>query len=145
MYLLDTNVVSELRRAGSGRADPGVVAWAEQADPAALFLSVVSLHELELGVRLRHHRDPRQGQLLRQWLDQQVVPSFAGRILPVDGAVARCSAALHLPDPRPLRDGLIAATALVHAMVVVSRHVCDFLPTGVEVLNPWSDAPSHTR
>lgn len=140
MFLLDTNVVSELRRARSGRADPGMVAWAEQADPAALFLSVVTLHELELGVRLKEYRDPRQGQLLRQWLDQQVVPSFAGRILPVDEAVARCSAALHVPDPRPLRDGLIAATALVHAMVVVTRNAGDFLPTGVEVLNPWSDA-----
>jgi predicted nucleic acid-binding protein len=90
-------------------------------------------------VRLKQHRDPRQGQLLRHWLDQQVVPSFAGRILPVDEAVARCSAALHVPDPRPLRDGLIAATALVHAMVVVTRNVGDFLPTGVDVLNPWSD------
>jgi hypothetical protein len=139
MFLLDTNVVSELRRAGSGKADPGVVAWAEQADPAALFLSVVSLHELDMGVRLKQHRDPRQGQLLRHWLDQQVVPSFAGRILPVDEAVARCSAALHVPDPRPLRDGLIAATALVHAMVVVTRNVGDFLPTGVDVLNPWRD------
>lgn len=141
MFLLDTNVVSELRRVRSGCADLGVVAWAEQADPAALFLSVVSLHELELGVRLKQHRDPRQGQLLRQWLDQQVVPSFAGRILPIDEAVARCSAALHVPDPRPLRDGLIAATALVHAMVVVTRNVGDFLPTGVEVLNPWRDVP----
>jgi predicted nucleic acid-binding protein len=139
MFLLDTNVVSELRRAGSGKADPGVVAWAEQADPAALFLSVVSLHELQMGVRLKQHRDPRQGQLLRHWLDQQVVPSFAGRILPVDEAVARCSAALHVPDPRPLRDGLIAATALVHAMVVVTRNVGDLLPTGVDVLNPWRD------
>jgi predicted nucleic acid-binding protein len=139
MFLLDTNVVSELRRAGSGKADPGVVAWAEQADPAALFLSVVSLHELQMGVRLKQHRDPRQGPLLRHWLDQQVVPSFAGRILPVDEAVARCSAALHVPDPRPLRDGLIAATALVHAMVVVTRNVGDFLPTGVDVLNPWRD------
>lgn len=142
MFLLDTNVVSELRRARSGRAHPGVLAWAEQADPAALFLSVVSLHELELGVRLKQHRDPRQGLLLRQWLDQQVVPSFAGRILPVDEAVVRCSAALHVHDPRPLRDGLIAATALVHAMVVVTRNVEDFLPTGVELLNPWGDAPS---
>jgi predicted nucleic acid-binding protein len=92
-----------------------------------------------MGVRLKQHRDPRQGQLLRHWLDQQVVPSFAGRILPVDEAVARCSAALHVPDPRPLRDGLIAATALVHAMVVVTRNVGDFLPTGVDVLNPWRD------
>jgi predicted nucleic acid-binding protein len=142
MFLLDTNVVSELRRAASGRADAGVVAWAEQADPAALFLSVVSLHELELGVRLKQHRDPRQGQLLRQWLDQQVVPSFAGRILPVDEAVARCSAALQVPDPRPLREGLIAATALVHAMVVVTRNESDFLPIGVEVLNPWTEASS---
>ena len=142
MFLLDTNVVSELRRARSGRAHPGVLAWAERADPAALFLSVVSLHELELGVRLKQHRDPRQGLLLRQWLDQQVVPSFVGRILPVDEAVVRCSAALHVPDPRPLRDCLIAATALVHAMVVVTRNVDDFLPTGVELLNPWGDAVS---
>lgn len=140
MFLLDTNVISELRRAARGLADPGVIDWAEHADPSALFLSVVSLHELELGVRLKQHHDPRQGELLRRWLDQQVVPAFAGRILPVDEAVARRSAALHGPDPRPLRDGLIAATALVHAMVVVTRNVSDFLPTGVEVLNPWSDA-----
>lgn len=144
MFLLDTNVVSELRRAGSGRADPGVVAWAEQVDPAALFLSVLSLQELELGVRLKQLHDPRQGQRLRQWLDQQVLPAFAGRILPVDGAVARCSAALHLPDSRPLRDALMAATALVHAMVVVTRNGGDFLPMGVEVLNPWRELPTQS-
>jgi len=138
MYLLDTNVVSELRRARTGHADPGVVAWATQRDPASLFLSVISLHELELGVRLKQRSDQRQGAMLREWLDQQVIPAFAGRILPVDEAVACCSAGLHVPDPRPLRDGMIAATALVHSMVVVTRNGADFLPTGVEVLNPWS-------
>lgn len=142
MFLLDTEVVSELRLARSDRADPGLVSWAEQVEPSTVFLSVVSLHELELGVRLKQDHDQRRGQLLRQWLDQQVLPSFAGRILPVDEAVTRCSAALHAPDPRPLRDGLLAATALVHALVMVTRHASDFLPMGVKVLNPWKEASS---
>ncbi|MFM8974492.1 MAG: type II toxin-antitoxin system VapC family toxin [Vulcanococcus sp.] len=137
MYLLDTNLVSELRKVRAGKADPGVAAWAERIEAGSLFVSAITLHELELGVLLVERRDGRQGAVLRQWLEQGVVPAFAGRILSVDEAVARRSAALHVPDPQPFRDGLIAATALVHNLVVVTRNLADFQASGVRLLNPW--------
>lgn len=137
MYLLDTNLVSELRKVRSGKADPGVAAWADEVDASSLFLSAITLHELELGVLLAERRDPTQGALLRQWLEQAVVPAFAGRILAADAAVARRSAALRVPDPKPFRDGLIAATALVHSLGLVTRNLGDFAATGVPLLNPW--------
>lgn len=137
MYLLDTNVVSELRKIRLGKADVRVAAWADSVDAADLYLSVITIQELEMGVLLLERRDAAQGTLLRTWLDAHVLPAFAGRILPVDIAVAQRSARLHVPDPRPVRDGLIAATALVHGMTVVTRNVADFEPTGVPTLNPW--------
>lgn len=137
MYLLDTNLVSELRKVRAGKADPGVAAWADEVDASSLFLSAITLHELELGVLLAERRDPAQGALLRNWLQQAVLPAFAGRILAVDAAVARRSAALQVPNPKPLRGGLIAATALVHSLVVVTRNLADFEATGVPLLNPW--------
>ena len=138
MYLLDTNVVSELRKVRSGKADAGVAQWAEQTRAAELYLSVISLHELDIGVLLRERKDAEQGRMLREWLEQHVLPAFANRVLPVDVAVARASARLHVPDPRPVRDALIAATALVHDMTVVTRNIADFEPTGVAIHNPWS-------
>lgn len=137
MYLLDTNVVSELRKVRTGKADLQVATWADQVDANSLYLSVVSVHELEIGVLLIERRDPAQGALLRTWLNRHVMPAFAGRILDINTAVAQCSARLHVPDPRPLRDGLIAATALVHGMTVVTRNIVDFAPSGVLTLNPW--------
>jgi predicted nucleic acid-binding protein len=137
MYLLDTNVVSELRKIRAGKADRHVAAWADSVDAADLFLSVMTIHELELGVLLAERRDPPQGALFRAWLNGHVLTAFADRILAVDAVVAQRSARLHVPDPRPLRDGLIAATALVHGMTVVTRNVADFEPTGVATLNPW--------
>ena len=104
---------------------------------SSLFLSAITLHELELGVLLAERRDPTQGALLRHWLQQAVLPAFAGRILAVDVAVALRSVALHGPDPKPFHDGLIAATALVHSLVVDTRNLADFEATGVPLLNPW--------
>ena len=146
MYLLDTNIVSELRKAGprgsrAGKADAAVTAWAESVPAAALFLSAITILELEIGVRMVERRDTAQGGVLRAWLDDRVLTAFAGRILPVDTAVARRCAALHVPDRRPDRDALIAATALVHSMTVVTRNVTDFTPTGVPTLNPWDGPP----
>ena len=140
MYLLDTNVVSELRKIRLGKADPHVAAWADSVEATDLYLSVITLQELEIGVLLAERRDPAQGAVLRAWLDAHVLPAFNGRILSIDTAVAQRSAQLHVPDPRPVRDGLIAATALVHGMTVVTRNVADFELTGVVVLNPWTHA-----
>jgi predicted nucleic acid-binding protein len=139
MFLLDTNVISELRKVRAGRADCNVATWARTVPAASLFLSAIVVQELEIGILLAERRNPRQGAILRAWLDEHVLPAFSERILPVDTAVARRSAALYVPDPRPIRDGLIAATALVHGMTVVTRNVADFVPTGVSVLNPWND------
>ena len=137
MYLLDTNVVSELRKVKAGRADLHVAAWASTVPVARLFISVITLMELESGALLLCRRDTSQGNLLRQWLNGHVMPAFAGRILPVDEAVVLRCAPLHVPDPQPERDALIAATALVHGMTMVTRNVADFEQLGVALLNPW--------
>jgi predicted nucleic acid-binding protein len=94
--------------------------------------------ELEQGVLMIERRDPAQGRVLRTWLESQVMPAFDDRVLPIDAAVARRCASLHVPRTRGERDALIAATALVHGMAVVTRNVADFEPTGVAVINPWT-------
>lgn len=137
MYLLDTNVVSELRKAKSGKSDKNVKIWAESVPSASLFLSSITVLELETGILQLERRDATQGAMLRTWLDNHVLPAFSGRILAIDVAVAQQCAKLHVPDPRSDRDALIAATALVHRMTVVTRNVADFENTGVEILNPW--------
>jgi len=137
MYLLDTNVVSELRKVGGGRAEPKVAQWAQSVETASLFVSVITIQELEIGIQLAMRRDSTQGELLRQWMNQHVLPAFEGRVLSVDLAVVQRSAALHVPNPRPVRDGLIAATALVHGLTVVTRNLADFQPCGVTLINPW--------
>ncbi|WP_433661379.1 type II toxin-antitoxin system VapC family toxin [Nocardia sp. CA-128927] len=140
MFLLDTNVVSELRKAKSGKLDKNVRAWAADNPVAGLFVSAITVQELEIGVLRVERRDPAQGAMLRTWLESQVLPSFAERILPVDAAVARRSAGLHVPNTRPFRDALIAATALVHGMTVATRNARDFEPTGVSILDPWESS-----
>lgn len=137
MYVLDTNVVSELRKIRLGKADSQFAIWADSSEAMDLYLSVITIQELEIGVLLAERRDPSQGAIFRLWLNGHVIPTFNGRILDVDTSVAQRSAKLHVPDPRPVRDGLIAATALVHGMTVVTRNVADFEPTGVPTLNPW--------
>ena len=116
MFLLDTNVISELSKVRAGKADRNVAAWIRTIPAASLFLSVIVMQEPEIGTLLAERRDPAKGAILRAWLEDHVLPSFAERILPVDTTVARRSAALHVPDLRPVRDGLIPATALVHGM-----------------------------
>jgi toxin FitB len=140
MYVLDTNVVSELRKVRLGKADARVAKWADSVDAISLYLSAITILELEIGVVQMESRDPGQGAMLRAWMDNHVLPEFTDRVLPVDTAVARRSARLHVPDRRAERDALIAATALVHGMTIVSRNLADFEPTGVPVLNPWTDS-----
>lgn len=136
-YLLDTNVVSELRKAGSGRANANVVRWAANVPAERLWISAISILELEIGVLSMERRDPVQGQALRSWFDAQVLPGFDGRTLPINADVALQCARFHVPDPKPDRDSLIAATAAVHGMTVATRNVHDFAGLEVEVFNPW--------
>ena len=138
MLLLDTNVISELRKISLGRADEKVAGWAREVDPGDLYISAITVHELEVGVLRVERRDARQGAVLRVWLEDRVLRTFAGRILAVNTAIAMRGAQMQVPNPHPLEDGLIAATALVHGMTVVTRNVGDFAGTGVSVLNPWA-------
>lgn len=138
IYLLDSNVVSELRKAGDGRADKNVTSWAENLPAQSLYLSAIVLMELEIGVRGIERKDEAQGAMLRRWLDDHVRPFFSGRIIPVDEAVAVQCAKLHVPDRKSERDALIAATGLVHGMIVATRNVKDFKGTGAKLLDPWA-------
>jgi len=137
MYLLDTNVISELRKAKSAKANNNVVAWANSVSATRLFLSVITILELETGILLVERRDPSQGAVLRSWINSHVLPAFSDRVLVVDTAIAQCCAKLHVPNPRSDRDAIIAATAIVHDMTVVTRNVDDFMQTGADILNPW--------
>jgi predicted nucleic acid-binding protein len=139
MYVLDTNVVSELRKVRSRKADTRVAEWADSVEAVSLYVSAITILELEIGVAQMEGRDAAQGTMLRAWMDNHVLPEFASRVLPVDTAVARRCARLHVPDRRAERDALIAATALVHGMTLVTRNLADFELTGVPLLNPWDD------
>ena len=114
-----------------------MLAWASSVPITNIFLSVITLLEIEVGALSVERRDKAQGKVLRAWIDRQVLPRFESRTLPIDTAVVQRCAQLHVPDPRAERDALIAATALVHGLTVVTRNLADFDPTGVRTLNPW--------
>jgi predicted nucleic acid-binding protein len=137
MFLLDTNVVSEIRKVRMGKADPNVARWASALAAETLFVSAITVQELEIGVLLAERRDPPQGAMLRLWLETQVLAVFDGKVLAVDTAVGRRAAKLHVPNPHPINDALIAATALVHGLTIVTRNIADFAATGAPLLNPW--------
>lgn len=136
MFVLDTNVISELRH-GKPQQSDAVRAWAANQPKSKLFLSAITILELELGVQALERRSPPQGSSLRAWLDG-VQKAFASQILPFTHNTAPICAALHLPDPRSDRDAMIAATALEHKFTVVTRNVSDFVHTGVALINPWA-------
>lgn len=138
MFLLDTSVVSEVRKAKAGRADSNVARRAMQVEPDLTYISAVRIQEQEHGVLLVERRDPSSGAILRSWLDKDIPRAFGGRILPIDAEVARTAAALHVPDPAPVLDAFIAATAKVNGMAVVTRNTHDFRRfRRLEVLDPW--------
>ena len=137
MFLLDTSVISESRKLQSGKADANVTRWLQSTSPAQTFISVFTVFELELGVRLKERQDNAQGKVLRYWLETVVLPGFDNRVLGADVEVARRCAGLHVPDPASERDAWIAATALQHGLTIVTRNVADFQRTGVKWLNPW--------
>ncbi|HVE24756.1 MAG TPA: type II toxin-antitoxin system VapC family toxin [Sporichthya sp.] len=137
-YLLDTNVVSELRKSRQ-RIAPQLRSWAERQITHELSVSVITVMEIEIGVARVERRDDAQGEMLRRWFDEELLGAFEGRVLAIDLDVFRRAANLHVPDPRPERDALIAATALTHGLTVVTRNAADFEPLGVAVLNPWDE------
>lgn len=139
MFLLDTNVLSELRKVGDGRADTRVTAWVSRQDAANFYISALTLMEIEIGILRVERRDVEQGQRLRSWMERHVLPEFLERTLPVDSNVALTCARLHVPDPRGERDALIAATAIVHGMTVVTGNLADFESTGVPLIDPWTE------
>ena len=137
MFLLDTNVVSELRKAPAGKANANVVQWASSVSSSSLYLSVITLMELQTGILLKERKDPEQGKLLHTWFDTKVLPAFENRVIPIDKDVALKCAAFHVPDRRSDRDTFIAASAIVHGMTVVTRNVKDYDISKIKLLNPW--------
>ncbi|MHA7987806.1 PIN domain-containing protein [Rathayibacter sp. CAU 1779] len=131
-YLLDTNILSEARR-GTEKAQ----LWLEDQDRDDLAISVLTLAELDIGVRRKERSDPRQGVALRLWLDEAVIPAFENRVLSVDERVAIEFARMQVPDPVPMVDALIAASAIVHSLTLVTRNTKDMQRTGVQLLDPW--------
>lgn len=132
-YLLDTNVLSDARR----RLSPELMEWLAVQNVDDLAISAVTMLELERGIQRKERRDRRTGAILRSWLEEDVRSMVDGRILPVDERVAITAAHFHVPDPMPEMDGLIAATALVHGLTLVTRNVRDMERTGVRILDPW--------
>jgi len=137
MYLLDTNVLFEMRR--WDKAHPRVAAWVASVDGTEMYLSAVTIMEIEIGALLMERCDQAQGRILRTWISERVLPSFVGRIIPFDERVAQLCARLHVPDPRSERDAMIGATAIVHGMRVVTRNVADFEPMGAAIIDPWGE------
>lgn len=137
MYLLDTNVVSELRKVIPGKAHPNVKNWFDSIDGSETFISVITLQELEIGTLLMERKDASQGKILRTWVEEYVKPVFKNNILTVTEDVAIISARYYIPNPKPTRDALIAATAEVFKLKIVTRNVADFEYSSAKILNPW--------
>lgn len=135
MYLLDTNVISELRN-GKPKQSAAVRAWAENLPVNRLYLSAITVLELEMGVLRMERKDVPQGKALRVWAEA-VLQQFNGQVLPFTGATALLCAGMHVPDPRSFRDSMIAATARQHSLILVTRNMADFEGLNIRLLNPW--------
>ncbi|MCF8571203.1 type II toxin-antitoxin system VapC family toxin [Gordonia sp. HY002] len=133
-YVLDTNVVSALRVRGR---DPAVESWAVSVPVADQFITATTVSEIERGVVAKERSDPSQGEVLRRWFEERVLPTFAGRVLPFDLAAARILASYRVPEHAPLDDALIGAVAQAAEMAVVTRNTRHFEPLGVACVNPW--------
>lgn len=133
-------MVAEIRKIQQGKADTHLSAWVKQTPANQMYISVITLLELEKGIMQIERKDKEQGFILRTWLEQQVKPVFKGRILPFDECTAPICASIHIPNPKPITDSLIVATAKQYGLTVVTRNVKDFTETGVKVFNPCQEA-----
>jgi len=136
-YLIDTNVLSEARKP---TGDDSVKAWLRRQIPEDLAISVITVLEIDIGIQRLHRHDPMTAEVLQKWLDERVLTAFTGRILPLDLGCVHHVASLHVPDPAPDHDAIIAGTALAHGLIVATRNTKDFTRTGVRVINPWSES-----
>lgn len=139
MYLLDTNIISELRKFGKGKADENVMRWFKQISLEDCYLSAITITEIQVGALAKKHKDPKQYEILEDWLMNILLPKFSKRILPMDTEVALACAELHIPDRRPINDVYIAATAKVNNLILVTRNIKDFEKCGVKLLNPFEN------
>ncbi|RIQ20825.1 type II toxin-antitoxin system VapC family toxin [Jiangella rhizosphaerae] len=141
-YVLDTNVVSALRVRGR---NPSVEAWAATIPVADQFVTATTVAEIERGVVAKERSDPAQGEILRRWFDEHVLPAFADRVLPFDLAAARVLATYRVPEHAPFDDALVAAIAQAAEMTVATRNTKHFEPLGVRCLNPWEPTSKTAR
>jgi len=139
MYLLDTNVISELRKLRNGKADPTFAQWFQSVPVELVYTSVISFFEIEIGILLLGRRDPKQAEVLRDWFEK-IGTMLQGRVVPIDQAAAVHCAAISVPDPRPWRDAFIGATACTRGFILVTRNVRDFQGLEIEIVNPWASA-----
>lgn len=138
MYLLDTNVLSEMRKLNSFKINPNVATWLNRVYPEELYLSVLTIMEIKVGILgLKHRNDYQQTTVLNSWLTQEIQPKFAQRILPITTEIALSCASLHIPNKRPFSDALIAATAIQHNLTLVTRNIKDFQGLKLRLINPF--------
>ena len=137
MFLLDTNVISEMRKVKTDKIDRNVARWSDGVAADELYLSTITVFELELGMLMVERRDVRQGDMLRTWIRNFVLVAFQTRILPLTTDIALLCAGLNVPDRTSTNDSIIAATARSHGLTVVTRNVADFAKAGVPIINPW--------
>lgn len=137
-YVLDTDVVSALRVRGR---NPQVEEWAASVHVTDQFVTAFTLAEIERGVVVKERSDPLQGEILRRWFEDRVLPAFTGRVLAFDLPAARVLASYRVPEHAPLDDALVAAIAQAAAMTVATRNTRHFEPLGVACVNPWEPRP----
>lgn len=138
MYLLDTNVLSELRKGKTAKINPNVEKWAESVKLSDLYISVITLQEIQTGILLLERKDETQAKILQTWFNEYVRVSFKDRTLDVCQSVALLCSNLHVPNPRPYADSLISATAQWHGFSLVTRNIDDFTGQNINLINPWT-------